>query len=258
MPARPPALSVHLLGHDRPGEPALARVRLRLRPERPRPERQARAPPRTGRCSARAPAPAPMATFPNATRTINASTTIANKGKGRNGACGARRDIHGESVIINLWAPTPLFFFSGDELTAEIVPNIFPVFMPSTSFYRNRWTIGTTIRHRGHTCPGSRVTQYGGVEVVARSGKYSTQHDSEEPAVPLPSQLLVLSTDAKHHIAPPTRTLLPPPDSDFRNADPPLAAPAAPTTPGRRRGRGCGRRRGRPLTTAALTCVTYF
>jgi hypothetical protein len=114
MPARPPALPVHLLGHDRPGEPALAHVRLRLRPERPCPERQAR----PVRCSARTPAPAPMATFPNATCTTNASA-IANKGKGRNGACGARRDIYGESVIINLWLQPPLFFFR-DELTAEM------------------------------------------------------------------------------------------------------------------------------------------
>jgi hypothetical protein len=105
MPARPPALPVHLLGHDRPGEPALAHVRLRLRPERPCPERQAR----PVRCSARTPAPAPMATFPNATCTTNISA-IANKGKGRNDACGARRDIYGESVIINLWLQPPLFF----------------------------------------------------------------------------------------------------------------------------------------------------
>lgn len=252
MPARPPALPVHLLGHDRPGEPALAHVRLRLRPERPCPERQAR----PVRCSARTPAPAPMATFPNATCTTNASA-IANKGKGRNGACGARRDIYGESVIINLWLQPPLFFFR-DELTAEMF-RASPRYLCRLPLYRNRWTIGTTIRHRGHTCPGSRVTQCGGVEVeVVRSGKYSTRHDSEEPAVLLPSQLLILSTNAEHHPALPTPTLLPPLDSDFRNADPPLAAPAALTTHGRRRGRGCGRGRGRPLTTAALTYVTYF
>jgi len=50
-----------------------------------------------------------MATFPNATCTTNISA-IANKGKGRNDACGARRDIYGESVIINLWLQPPLFF----------------------------------------------------------------------------------------------------------------------------------------------------
>ena len=106
--AHTPALSVSRLGHDRRGESALVGVRLRLRPERPCPERRAGSPPRTVRCSSRTPTPATTATFYKATAATTTTTILANKGESRNGACGAQRDIYGESVIINLW--TPPFF----------------------------------------------------------------------------------------------------------------------------------------------------
>jgi hypothetical protein len=77
------------------------------------------------RCSSRTPTPATTATFYKATATTAATTNIiANKGESRIGACGAQRDIYGESVIINLW--TPLFFFEtcpcGRQLNVRTYP----------------------------------------------------------------------------------------------------------------------------------------